>query len=398
MEQLVVNRFKVYRKFRWCRSDYLWRPSLNKFLAAYKIKVVDDSNEPADVLAIPCPHLPGKEDFAHVDTGLALSVNHRGVLDYHDTPVVCDSSLDYAHLDPAMRDLLMYPQVRCYFANVGFRDNTVQQRQSWGGEYYGHVVSENFFFNSGPSIRLEREPLPTPVARKIKPINRPPTPPFTDDVFEYITKNHKPLKYRDIDVIFAGRDTYLQTINFPTLHRQRLVKNKWESLPGNKLLLTYDNFAGTKKKHKEIKAFKYPYEYVNVLLRSKVVISPWGWGAWCVRDLEALACGCIVIKPFCGNTLVYPDIYNPKNQFMVWTDVKFDNLAAQLSYCYANLDEFQPRVDRGRNFVYEALYPNDKLYYAWTADLRKYLEQALEPQYAIAEAIPEQESVFTPKR
>lgn len=398
MEQLVVNRFKTYRTFRWCRSNYLWQESNNKFLAAYNIKVVDDSNGPADILAIPCPHLPGKEDFAHGDTGLALSVNHRGNLDYYDTPIVCDSSLDYAYLDPALRDLLAYPQVRCFFPNVSFRNSLVQQRQTWGGEYYGHVISEKFFFGGGPSPRLEREALPPHVQRKIKPVNRPPTPPFTDEVFEYIEQRCKPLKSRDLDVVFVGRDTYLKAVNFPTLHRHALTKTKWPDLPGNKLLLTYDNFAGTKKRKKSIKSFKYPYEYVDVLLRSKVVLSPWGWGAWCVRDLEALACGCIVIKPFCGNTLIYPDIYDPKKQFFVWSDVTFDHLTSQLDYCYSHLDELQERVNRGRSFVYDALYPNDKLYCSWTSDLRSFLESALEPQYEMRDYIPSQECVFKPKR
>jgi hypothetical protein len=38
-------------------------------------------------------------------------------------------------------------------------------------------------------------------------------------------------------------------------------------------------------------------EYLERLLRSKVVVSPWGWGEACYRDYEATLAGCDIIKP-----------------------------------------------------------------------------------------------------
>jgi len=390
METIRVNRFKTYRTIRWYRSNYLWSPS-NPYLQQYKIQVNEDDNQPEDVLAIPCPHLPGQETFAHRDETLWITQGNRGELDYQDTPIICDSSIDYIYLDPVMRDLLSHPQLRYYLSGVHFRDDTVQQRKSWGGEYYGHAFKHHDLYRCGPDPRPEREPLPAAVCEKIAPLNRPPTPPFSDEVFAYIQSRLRPLREREVDLFFSGRVLYPPggKWNHPTIHR-RLLIDQWDQLPGReKILRYYGNFAGTRYRGQSVRVFKYPYEYVDALLRSKVVVSPWGWSSWCVRDLEALACGCLLIKPECSNTKIYPDIYDPRQQFLVWTDLRFEQLPDQLDYCYTHLDEFQERVDRGRRFVTEALYPNAKVYARWTRDLRRMLEDALSrPNYAPADQIP----------
>jgi len=391
METIYVNRFKTYRRMRWYRSNYLWDSNCNPYLKKYRIDMSSDQNRPADVLAIPCPHLPGQETTVHKDHGLWITNGHCGEFDYHDTPMICDSSLDYAYLDPPMRYLLSHPQLRAYLTGVTFRDPRVQQRRCWGGEYYGMVYKQRELYNTGPDIREERDPLPPDVWSKIKPLNRPPTPPFSDHVFEHIAAKLKPLKERSTDLFFSGRTTYFprKLKSHPTAHRQQL-EDIWDELPGKrKVLKVYDNFAGTRRRGKVVRTFQYPYEYVDALLDSKVVISPWGWSTWCVRDIEALACGCIVIKPECSNTLIYPDIYDAKKQFMVWCDIMYEHLPDQLNYCYNHLDEMQERVDRGRRFVTEALYPNVKMVSRWTRELRDTLEQAIErPAYSTASAIP----------
>ena len=97
-----------------------------------------------------------------------------------------------------------------------------------------------------------------------------------------------------------------------------------------------------------------------------------------------------MIKPECSNLVVYPDIYDPRRQLMVWCDIMYAQLDDQLRYIYAHLDEMQDRADRGRQFVTEALYPNDKIYAQWTRDLRQVLERALEsPAYGTTSQIPQ---------
>lgn len=391
MEHLVVNRFKAYRTMRWYRTEYLWAET-NPYLKQYRITVRSDGPEPCDVLAIPCPHIPGREGAIHRDDNLKIVKTHRGLLDYHDTPMICDSSMDYAHLDPVMRDLLHHPQVRFYMPGMTFRDQRVQQRRSWGGEYHGHVYKRRQLYNTGPDVRLERDPLPAAVQAKLRPLNRLVTQPFPDAVYEYIAHKIRPLRERPVDLFFAGRTKYSLSAEqaLPTLMRQHLIE-LWDKLPGRtKVFRDYHDFHGRKKNGKPVESFKYPFDYVDRLLETKVVVSPWGWSPWCVRDLEALACGCVVIKPECSNMLICPDIYDPTQQHMVWCDLMYQHLPGQLEYIYKHLDEMQVRVDRGRKFVVDAMYPMDQVYARWTRDIREVLELCLErPSYSRPQLIPQ---------
>jgi hypothetical protein len=56
--------------------------------------------------------------------------------------------------------------------------------------------------------------------------------------------------------------------------------------------------------------------YERQLLRSKCVLSPWGWGEPCYRDVEAMLAGCVLIKPDTGYVEASPDIYDGKALYL----------------------------------------------------------------------------------
>jgi hypothetical protein len=49
--------------------------------------------------------------------------------------------------------------------------------------------------------------------------------------------------------------------------------------------------------------------YLVELCRSKLVVSPFGWGEVCFRDHEALAAGAVLVKPSMAHVETRPDIY-----------------------------------------------------------------------------------------
>lgn len=57
-------------------------------------------------------------------------------------------------------------------------------------------------------------------------------------------------------------------------------------------------------------------QYLLELLRSKVVFSPFGWGEICFRDYEAVACGCLLVKPSMEHVATSPDIYVPNETYV----------------------------------------------------------------------------------
>jgi hypothetical protein len=386
MEKITVSSFRVFFN-KWARTGYLWDSSRNKYLQENNIELQSDVNLPCDVLLVPNTHYPNREALSRVNTS-NMNAEYRGLMDYTSVPVICDSSSDFGFLTPNVFSTLSLPNVRYYMHGVSFRDPIVHRRRYLNEEYYNHVYRQRDVYNISPDERLSRPEIPTEIQEKIVPLIRPPMEPFSDDVFKYIAQKIKPLKDRSLDISFAGRVSYhfRRHLSVPTEQRRRL-KNMWNSLPGkNKLFFCYDDPSGTRYNGKQIKNFSFPYEYVDLLLDTKIVISPWGFSAWCIRDFEALACGCILVKPECSNMLTYPDIYNPANNLLIWCDIKFDRLAEQLNYCYKNLDKMQERADRGRQFILDAFYPNDKLFSNWTKHIRKLLENCLETKsYTAAE-------------
>lgn len=90
---------------------------------------------------------------------------------------------------------------------------------------------------------------------------------------------------RPIDVLFVGstgRDIYPSTV---AEHRDQCVDAiNWLGRDVCRLVGGYRAFANAR-------------QYVEALRRAKIVVSPWGHGVSCHRDLESAALGCQVVKP-----------------------------------------------------------------------------------------------------
>jgi len=111
----------------------------------------------------------------------------------------------------------------------------------------------------------------------------------------------KPTMAKDIDLFFAGTTIYGDENSISgkliTLHRQNLVKILSDLSHKYKVIVqSCRNFPKS--------------EYIKIIARSKVVISPWGWGEACYRDYESLLSCCVVIKPKTDFIISVPDIWN----------------------------------------------------------------------------------------
>lgn len=51
------------------------------------------------------------------------------------------------------------------------------------------------------------------------------------------------------------------------------------------------------------------WQYIHELRRSKLVFSPFGWGEVCLRDYEAVCCGCLLVKPDMSHLATSPNIF-----------------------------------------------------------------------------------------
>ncbi|MEM7806628.1 MAG: glycosyltransferase [Planctomycetota bacterium] len=54
-----------------------------------------------------------------------------------------------------------------------------------------------------------------------------------------------------------------------------------------------------------------PRRFRATCRRTKIVVSPFGYGEICYRDLEAIAAGCVLVKPTMEHVRSKPDLYEP---------------------------------------------------------------------------------------
>jgi hypothetical protein len=52
-------------------------------------------------------------------------------------------------------------------------------------------------------------------------------------------------------------------------------------------------------------------EYNREVARSKIVLSPFGWGELCLRDFEAVVAGALLLKPDMSHLETWPDVFVP---------------------------------------------------------------------------------------
>jgi len=79
-------------------------------------------------------------------------------------------------------------------------------------------------------------------------------------------------------------------------------------------------------------------EYYREMMRSRITLSPFGYGEICWRDFEAILCGCLLIKPDMGHLRTAPDIFQPG---LTYAPIRWDysDLEERCAYYLAHPDE-----------------------------------------------------------
>ena len=122
---------------------------------------------------------------------------------------------------------------------------------------------------------------------------------------------------RDIDVcaIFQGildngnMDHEVRTDLLYTQHR----KGAWDTL------------EDLGERYNIVKGQSTPQQFVEVMKRSKVGLSPFGMGELCYRDLELIQWGCLLIKPDMSKVITEPNFFKAMETYIPvkpdWSDL-----------------------------------------------------------------------------
>jgi len=97
-------------------------------------------------------------------------------------------------------------------------------------------------------------------------------------------------------------------------------------------------------------------EYVRSLFDSKIVISPWGCGELCYRDFEALAAGCILVKPDTSFVETWPNIFINKVTYFPCR-VDFEDLEFIVSDILSKWETYNDIRIQNRKIIEEARKP-----------------------------------------
>lgn len=89
-------------------------------------------------------------------------------------------------------------------------------------------------------------------------------------------------------------------------------------------------------------------EYINEISKTKICLSPFGWGEICYRDFEAFQNRAILMKPDMGHVETYPDFYLPEN----YISYKWDgeDLKEKIDLVLDRLSDFQEVANSGYNY------------------------------------------------
>ena len=161
--------------------------------------------------------------------------------------------------------------------------------------------------------------------------------------------------YRDIDVcaVYQGildngnMDHEVRSDILYTKHR----KGAWDVL------------TDIENKYNIVKGQSTPEQFIEVMKRSKLGISPFGMGELCYRDLELVQWGCLLVKPEMDKVITKPDFFKPMETYV---PVKSDwsNLNEIIEKVLENFNDYQYIIDNARNKVVE-MYSYENVCMHW---------------------------------
>ncbi len=119
---------------------------------------------------------------------------------------------------------------------------------------------------------------------------------------------------RKVDVHCVVKTMGRGDVSFYTRHRNEAVEKLMKLNASHNTLLAAFGGGGEP-------APMSSFQYRRSLLKSKIIVSPFGWGEICHRDYEAFAAGSLLVKPDMKFVETNPDLFKP---FETYIPVKWD--------------------------------------------------------------------------
>jgi len=216
-------------------------------------------------------------------------------------------------------------------------------------DYKEKTTLNKWFFKNGSTLDMGYD-IPDDVYRKIKLTGY-----NVAHNWPHLQQMQNGNSIRDIDVcaVYQGildngnMDHEVKSDVLYTKHRN----GAWEEL------------EKIENKYNIVKGQSTPQQFVEVMKRSKVGLSPFGMGELCYRDLELIQWGCLLIKPDMSKVITEPDFFKPMKTYVPvkpdWSD-----LNETIEKVLANFKDYEYIIHNARQKVVE-MYSYENVCMYW---------------------------------
>ena len=265
-------------------------------------------------------------NHSHYDFVLATDNDIKEI----NEPTFLYTRIDGAQVKSSTRRHLSNPNLLRLIKNYTYSDYEINNIECVGGRPFTRFLYDCEYYKKGIEITKEQ-------AGKIR---------IGISFLHYkkldlacVMGKSKPLE-KDIDVFFAGTvDRYANGVDFKNPDRvvsagELVAKHRRDAFEA---VVKY----GETHNVKVVALCGRPlnqHEYIETMARSKITVSPWGWGEPCYRDYEALLNRCEIIKPTGDSIIANPYVYN--SYYMRFCKPDFSDLGEIITHELASFNQF----------------------------------------------------------
>ncbi len=237
------------------------------------------------------------------------------------------------------------PFITVYFKNMILKNKALYKKSFYGGRIHTDYYHNHFNINDKSELH-SKEILDESLIKKIKVswnyglanygfFGSRIAAKYGLFPFKHFLKTpqifYKPRYYKPFDVFCRISTSYnRETV---AIHR-KLILDK---------LKNYQNIGRVN-----------PFKYYLEIIQSKIVVSPFGWGEFSIRDFESFINGNILIKPNMDHLETYPNFYIPHQTYIPFR-WDLSDLVDTVNEAVSNYKNRISIAENGQNYYYDQL-------------------------------------------
>lgn len=294
---------------------------------------------------------------------------NKKILDTQEKPLIVYDQTDFSSCYNGnygdIRDFLCHDKVKAVFKNSVYENLEYHNCDTYEGTLHGKICLDLAIKNSEKDISClndckKNQVIDKSIFGKMCVLSHYL---WSDIVDKSLIPNlnheiYQNLHLRPIDVILIGSGSHYWNWHV-RWHREKAI-SAMNKLPNEVIRCCGLSQDKNLAKHRKSVVWPMPPQYFSLCYKSKIVVSPWGYGEVSTRDYEAILCGNIIIKPrlMSQNLQIktYPDLYDGEN--VVFCEPDFSDLEIKVYEILNNYDKYASAAVKKARLFYDIYKSN----------------------------------------